>query len=1110
MIGCLMACTAWATDATFTMTSIFDGNGLSFNVTSPVAATVSSNTSKSNAKAGKLGSDGHYFEIVLSGNTFTAASINGFINTTNTSKNWAFQFSTDGGTNWSAEVTQANDGNKTAHDIPVTVTIPANANGFRVVRRAGTSSQVNSITLTLGEGGSVTPPDPVAVTGVSLNKNATTIAIGANETLTATITPANADNQAVTWSSNNTAVATVNQNGQVTGVSAGTATITVTTQDGNKTATCTVTVPDPSADPVAVTGVSLNKTSTSLTVGATETLTATVAPANATNQAVTWSSNNTAVASVDQNGKVTAVAAGTATITVTTQDGNKTAMCTVTVSAAVTPTAPQSGLIIHVPEVYEDKLLAGGYNTPLTVVNGREYEVYYTERTADGDYPTFSTTLASEGKATGISGSTSKTENVGRDGDKWFQGTVYSHSECKNATDIDEFDFETKMIREHRLSKDNTYQFHVQGFDQFSLWGMDKKLDPKNGNQVFVVKIDGVEQATDASLYNTTAYTVRRYNMTTGEHLIEISTTCTGSNVCYMGGFSLRVAQEPRTKWLKGNDSTQVVLQTTSPKNVFYYTKYNSMGETRLVWEGQEATGIALSTRTQDALGDTLVLGGTANCPVGEYRYNVIAYYNGVETSRVKGKFRVASDIQATSEIDIDAYQNEEMDQITFKYYALSADDVQLTWPNGQPQGISGNGNNGKYIIGGTPNVSGTLPQTFPFTITVAGADSIIQGKITIKALDYGQNAVLYLYKNNKAYVKDGVYKYLDGAGKYNLIARRAKEDGLRPAVQYANYKWVLISEDVDADNQEALALARGESDLPVLSMKSFSYTPGRLNWGEPNNGSLTMEEGRYITVQRADHPIFQALGKQRGDRIMVLDTVVGKGLMPVAVNFSGTLCLATARTRSIDDYYADGPEETFLHEVPSDMHGGRKYICLPIGLEGSNYLSSQGKKLIDETIKYLLGAQASITLPDLAITDFRIGNYVGRINDSENLILVPVLQSDSDLMKTAVPQITLASPLTHVTPAVSNEDGSVDFSNWHYGVRYTVSDYINTRSYDVLVQLYDPQGIDAVYTPGEWVNIYDMQGRKLTTTNEDIRQMALPTGVYIVVTENGTFKLTR
>lgn len=1096
VIGCLMACTAWATDATFTMSSIFDGSGLSFNVTSPVAATVSSNTSKSNAKTGKLGSDGHYFEIVLSGNTFTAASINGFINTTTTTgKNWAFQFSTDGGTNWSAEVTQANDGNKTAHDIQVGVTIPANANGFRVVRRAGTSTQVNSITLTLGEGGSVTPPDPVAVTGVSLNKNATTIAIGANETLTATITPANADNQAVTWSSNNTAVASVDQTGKVTGVSAGTATITVTTQDGNKTATCTVTVPDPSADPVAVTGVSLNKTSTSLTVGASETLTATVAPANATNQAVTWSSNNTAVASVDQNGKVTAVAAGTATITVTTADGNKTATCTVTVSAAV-----QSGLTIHVPEVYEAKTLAGGYGGTLAVFGGREYEVYYAGKTSES---LMTVDIKPNQKQPGIAVDNTSTSCKAPDG--WFEAATTSISNYTN-TDIDEFVAGTGSV--HKM-QGCSYKMHIQGFDQFSIQAADKNVEIKDGafrkNQRFQVFIDNTMQPEDQASTNTT---IRRYNITTGEHVIEVKALGDGASLFY--GFSLRIAKEPRTKWLKGNDSTQVVLQTTSPKNVFYYTKYNSMGETRLVWEGQEATGIALSTRTQDALGDTLVLGGTANCPVGEYHYNVIAYYNGVETSRVKGKFRVASDIQATSEIDIDAYQNEEMDQITFKYYALSADDVQLTWPNGQPQGISGNGNNGKYIIGGTPNVSGTLPQTFPFTITVAGADTIIQGKITIKALDYGQNAVLYLYKNNKAYVKDGVYKYLDDAGKYNLIARRAKEDGLRPAAQYANYKWVLISEDVDADNQEALALARGESDLPVLSMKSFSYTPGRLNWGEPNNGSLTMEEGRYITVQRADHPIFQALGKQRGDRIMVLDTVVGKGLMPVAVNFSGTLCLATARTRSIDDYYADGPEETFLHEVPSDMHGGRKYICLPIGLEGSNYLSSQGKKLIDETIKYLLGAQASITLPDLAITDFRIGNYVGRINDSENLILVPVLQSDSDLMKTAVPQITLASPLTHVTPAVSNEDGSVDFSNWHYGVRYTVSDYINTRSYDVLVQLYDPQGIDAVYTPGEWVNIYDMQGRKLTTTNEDIRQMALPTGVYIVVTENGTFKLTR
>lgn len=85
---------------------------------------------------------------------------------------------------------------------------------------------------------------------------------------------------------------------------------------------------------IPVTGVTLNKASTTLTVDGTETLTATVAPGDATNRAVTWSSGNPSVAAVDTNGVVTAVAPGTATITVTTEDGNHTADCTVTVGTA--------------------------------------------------------------------------------------------------------------------------------------------------------------------------------------------------------------------------------------------------------------------------------------------------------------------------------------------------------------------------------------------------------------------------------------------------------------------------------------------------------------------------------------------------------------------------------------------------------------------------------------------------------------------------------------------------------------------------------------------------------------------------------------------------------
>jgi len=87
------------------------------------------------------------------------------------------------------------------------------------------------------------------------------------------------------------------------------------------------------AAPVAVTGVTLNKTTLSLAAGDHETLQETVAPANATNKAVTWSTSNASVTTVN-NGTVTAVSVGTATITVTTVDGSKTASCTVTVTAA--------------------------------------------------------------------------------------------------------------------------------------------------------------------------------------------------------------------------------------------------------------------------------------------------------------------------------------------------------------------------------------------------------------------------------------------------------------------------------------------------------------------------------------------------------------------------------------------------------------------------------------------------------------------------------------------------------------------------------------------------------------------------------------------------------
>lgn len=167
------------------------------------------------------------------------------------------------------------------------------------------------------------------VSGVVLDKQAHTLNVGENFTLNATLNPNDADNKEVTWSSSNTAVATVN-NGKVTALKAGTTTITVKTADGNKEASCVVTVLQP------VTGVTLDSSELALVVGEDTTLVATVLPSDASNKAVTWTTSDASVATVNNEGKVVAVGPGSAVITVKTTDGNKTSSCIVTVTQLVT------------------------------------------------------------------------------------------------------------------------------------------------------------------------------------------------------------------------------------------------------------------------------------------------------------------------------------------------------------------------------------------------------------------------------------------------------------------------------------------------------------------------------------------------------------------------------------------------------------------------------------------------------------------------------------------------------------------------------------------------------------------------------------------------------
>ena len=172
---------------------------------------------------------------------------------------------------------------------------------------------------------------PIKPLRVTLNKSTAKVEIKKTLTLKATLTPSYAGQKALTWSSSNTAVATVSSSGKVTAKKKGTATITAEGVGGKK-GSCKVTVIG-----VQPTGVTLNLSTKTLHVGSSYTLKATVSPSNAENKTLTWKTGSNSVATVHE-GTVKARGEGTITITAITANGKKAA-CKVTVLPKATVTA---------------------------------------------------------------------------------------------------------------------------------------------------------------------------------------------------------------------------------------------------------------------------------------------------------------------------------------------------------------------------------------------------------------------------------------------------------------------------------------------------------------------------------------------------------------------------------------------------------------------------------------------------------------------------------------------------------------------------------------------------------------------------------------------------
>jgi len=196
------------------------------------------------------------------------------------------------------------------------------------------SGSISSFGSLSNSGSSINIP----VTWVSVTPGSANLTVGGTQQLYYTLTPSNATNPSVYYTTDNSAIASVSSSGLITAVSPGSVNVYVRSYDGGFNSNCYVTV---SAATISVTGVTISPSNINLVCNGspnTGQYTATVSPSNATNQSVTWSSTDTTVATVSSTGFVTAVGGktGIPSITVRTSDGGYTASSSANVGAQVT------------------------------------------------------------------------------------------------------------------------------------------------------------------------------------------------------------------------------------------------------------------------------------------------------------------------------------------------------------------------------------------------------------------------------------------------------------------------------------------------------------------------------------------------------------------------------------------------------------------------------------------------------------------------------------------------------------------------------------------------------------------------------------------------------
>ena len=682
--------------------------------------------------------------------------------------------------------------------------------------------------------------------------------------------------------------------------------------------------------------------------------------------------------------------------------------------------------------------------------------------------------------------------------DGWFNGDINSAegSDCsrEQAPASQMFDASSGDVKIYNNKEAN---FHVKGYDQFCIVGRDNNATESKGKYLEVY-IDGVKQS--MTLANTA--TVRTFNMSAGEHVIKVKGV--GSSNNYFYAFALREADVPSVKYVKGNDTTQVVEQGHQLQPIIYSMR--NTGTFELDWDGAEGTGATISV---NATGDTCTLSGIITAPVGMYTYRIYASKNGQRIDYKQGKFYVATPSpQLTPADNMEQALKAGMSITPMVFDIADAAGATVT---GLPDGVSYTYANGTLTISGTVGTQSSYPARYTYTVTVTplegytGAPVTASGTITI--IDPNAKSILYLYKTN---YQSLVYSTIEGAG-YGLVPQK-QASAAQPTSAYASYDGIIISEDVDANNAEIINIIK-TVNLPILNMSAYSYLPNRLSWGtNANNGDAT---NTAIKVMQPTHPIFNGL---TGNSINILSEVESRGIQPADINLAGTICLATAPKRNVEG------NGTAIHEVQPNLRGTgitQRYIFIGLSARSYNKINNNGKKLLLNIMSYIMGTSSAstVTLPNLQINTFSINGRNAYIDQANNRISIE-FPAGTDL-HAFEPFIILAdAQKTFVNP---DNNAAVDFTNsYAVPVEYTVTDMINTRVYQVVVTaptaLRDVNDADGIWYDGITIHndshimayLYNAAGQRIAVFNSDHDMTAYPRGIYMIATANASLKIVR